>query len=164
MLVSLGSVNVERGARFFDTLKEALGGLPLQVVLVAPPRFGPFPDNFLVCPWVPQPAVLPEVDALVSHGGHNTVAEALSAGKPLVVLPITDDQPTVAQQVVESGCGLRLPFARVRAATLRQAVLRVLDEPRFREAAERQRDAFAAAGGTSRAADLLEAFGRGQAV
>ena len=105
---------------------------------------------------MPQLALLPRVDAVVCHGGHNTVCESLAHGLPLVVAPIRDDQPIVAEQVVEAGAGIRVRFGRLSPAALRDAVTRVLDEPAFREAAERIRGSFAAAGGASAAADALE--------
>lgn len=42
--------------------------------------------------FLPQTAILPLVDLVVSHGGNNTVTEALSFGRPLVVLPLFGDQ------------------------------------------------------------------------
>jgi MGT family glycosyltransferase len=162
VLVSLGSLNVERGGRFFDAVKQALGGMRLQAIVVAPDHFGPFPSNFLVRAWIPQLSLLPKIDAVVSHGGNNSVCETLSHGRPLVVIPITDDQPLVAQQVVDAGCGIRLPFARLRASTFEDAVRRVLQEPQFAGAARRLEVAFREAGGTMGAADLLEAHGRGE--
>ena len=163
VLVSLGTVNTEAGERFYPTALEALGDdgsasppRP-QVILVAPERLvSAPPPNVIARPFVPQLALLPEVHAVVCHGGHNTVCEALAHGLPLVVLPIKDDQPVVAQQVVDSGAGLRLKFGRVRPDELREAVRRVLDEPSFREAAGRIQRSFAAAGGAPRAAELLE--------
>jgi UDP:flavonoid glycosyltransferase YjiC (YdhE family) len=89
------------------------------------------------------------------HGGHNTVCEALANGLPLVVVPIKDDQMIVAQQVVEAGAGVRVRFGRVGARDLRDAVLQVMSEPRFREAAGRVQQFFAAAEDSKAAADLL---------
>lgn len=156
LFVSLGTVNAEAGERFYPVLFEALGGVPeLQVVLVAPERFTA-PPGFVVRSFVPQLALLPHVHAVVCHAGHNTVCEALGLGLPLVVLPIKDDQPVVAQQVAAAGAGIRLRFGRVRPAELREAVLRVLSEPSYREAAARIGESFRAAGGAARAAELLE--------
>jgi MGT family glycosyltransferase len=163
VLVSLGTVNAEAGERFYATVIDALGDdgrasppRP-QVILVAPDRLvSAPPPNVLVRPFVPQLALLPKVDAVVSHGGHNTVCESLAHGLPLVVLPIKDDQPVVAQQVVDAGAGLRLKFGRVRPDELREAVRRVLEEPGFRAAAARIQRSFAAAGGALGAAELLE--------
>lgn len=157
VLVSLGTLNARRGERLFGVVREALGGAPdLQVVLVAPDEFGPFPDNFVQRPFVPQLALLPRMDVVVCHAGHNTVCESLAHGLPLVMTPIKDDQTVVAQQVVEAGAGLRLRFARVRPERLAEAVRTVLDEPRFRAAAERVGESFRRAGGARRAAELLE--------
>ena len=155
VLVSLGTLNPGRGERFFRAVAEALGGQEVQVILVAPGSFGPYPENFIARPWVPQLELLPRVGAVVCHAGHNTVAEALAHSLPLVVLPIKDDQPVVAEQVRAAGVGLRLPFARPRPAALREAVLRVLHEPEFKANAEKVRRSFEEAGGPPRAAGEL---------
>jgi hypothetical protein len=52
--------------------------------------------------------------------------------------------------------GIRLHFARLRAAEMRDAVRAVLGDPAYRNAACRVRDSFAAAGGATAAADHLE--------
>jgi MGT family glycosyltransferase len=161
VFVSLGTVSAERGAPFHATVAQALGGEPLQVILAAPSAHLPEPPaNFIVRERVPQLAILPHVNAVVSHGGHNTVCESLAHGVPLVVTPIRDDQPVVANQVVAAGAGLRLRFGRLGAQALRDAVRRVLDEPTFREAAARVRASFESAGGAREAARLLEELAR----
>jgi len=160
VLASLGTLNAERGQHFFAALAEALGddsaSPALQVICVAPEDLGPFPKNFIVRHRVPQLELLSKVDAVICHGGHNTTTEALSNGLPLIVCPIKDDQPVIAQQVADSGAGLRLSFTRPRAAQLQESVERVLNEPSFREAAEHIRASFEKAGGPARAADHLE--------
>jgi UDP:flavonoid glycosyltransferase YjiC (YdhE family) len=154
VLVSLGTLNGPAGERFLSQALEAVAGLDLQVVVVAEPR--PAPPNVLVLPSVPQLALMPHLDAVVTHGGHNTVCEALAHGLPLVVAPIRDDQPTVAAQVVAAGAGVRLTYSRARAADIRSALESVLDEPEYGLAAELVRESFLAAGGAATAADLLE--------
>jgi MGT family glycosyltransferase len=159
VLVSLGTLNGPGGERFFRAAMEALAGLgaDLQAIVVAPPgTIEAPPPHVLVTDHVPQLALLPHLDAVVSHGGHNTVSETLSHGLPLVVCPIRDDQPIIAQQVVDAGAGERVRFGRVRPADLRAALLAVLDVPSYREAARRVRESFAAAGGADAAADHLE--------
>ncbi len=109
VLVSLGTVNFERGRRFFAAACEALGSLPVQGILVAPAdRCPELPPNVIRRDFVPQVALLDHVDAVVTHAGHNTVCEALAHGLPLVVAPVKDDQPVVAGQVVAAGAGVRL--------------------------------------------------------
>jgi MGT family glycosyltransferase len=157
VLVSLGTVSHDRCGDFYQTCAAALGDGPWQVILVAPDgRLPAPPANFLVRPRVPQLALLPHCRAVICHAGHNTVAEALAHGLPLVVAPIRDDQPVIADQVVRAGAGVRLRFGRLAPAALREAVAHVLDDPAFTAAARRVQASFAAAGGAPAAARLLE--------
>jgi MGT family glycosyltransferase len=155
LLVSLGTLN--HGQRFFATAVEALADLggELQAVIVGPaPEQAP--PHILFAGHVPQLALLPHLSAVVTHGGHNTVCEALAHGLPLVVAPIRDDQPIIAQQVADAGAGVRVRFGRLRAAELRDSIRAVLDNPGYAAAARRIAGSFAAAGGAVTAADHLE--------
>jgi MGT family glycosyltransferase len=157
VLISLGTVNAEAGTRFFAAAVEAAAAAPWRAVLVAPPElFAEVPSNVLVRRFVPQLALLGHVQAVVCHAGHNTVCEALAHGLPLVVAPIRDDQPIVADQVVRAGCGVRVRFGRVRSGEIGEAVATVLGEPAYRDGAARVRASFEAAGGAAAACDRLE--------
>ncbi|MEV7414943.1 nucleotide disphospho-sugar-binding domain-containing protein [Streptomyces sp. NPDC089919] len=159
VLVSLGTLNQEAGSRFYAAVLGAAERLRrrTQFVLAAPAALtGPVPGHLLLRPAVPQLALLPHLDAVVSHGGHNTVCETLAHGLPLAVAPIRDDQPIVAEQVVAAGAGVRLRFGRTRPQDLYEAVTAVLDDPGHRRSARRIQASFAAAGGAAAAADRLE--------
>ncbi|MEU9125986.1 glycosyltransferase [Streptomyces sp. NPDC048506] len=159
VLVSLGTVNREAGARFYPVVLDAAAALAdrVQLILAAPGDLtGTLPPNVLHQEYVPQLQLLPHLDAVLCHGGHNTVCEALAYGLPLVVAPVRDDQPVVARQVTESGAGVRVRFGRAGADELRQALTAVLDDPAHRTAARRIQASFAAAGGAGAAADRLE--------
>ncbi len=157
LLVSLGTLNGPAGQRFFRVVLDAVAelGAELQVVIVATALDG-IPPHVLVTECVPQLALLPHMSAVVSHGGHNTVCESLAHGLPLVVTPIRDDQPIIAQQVADAGAGIRLRFGRLRTEELRDAICAVLGDPSYRRGACLVRDSFAAAGGAVAAADHLE--------
>jgi MGT family glycosyltransferase len=159
VLVSLGTVNQKVGQRFFATAVQAVEPLAdrLQAILVAPPGLIPrSPDHVLVREFVPQLDLLPQLHAVVSHAGHNTVCEALAHSVPLVVAPIRDDQPVIARQVVNARAGVRVHFSRVGATELRNAITTVLDDPSYRAAARRVQTSFTTAGGAAAAADHLE--------
>jgi MGT family glycosyltransferase len=159
VLVSLGTLNAEVGGRFFTAAAEACRDQPWQAVFVAPPELVPDPPpNVVVRTRIPQLAVLARCDAVVSHAGHNTVCESLAAGLPLVVAPIRDDQPVVADQVVNAGAGVRVKFTRVRAEALREVIHHALTDPDLRSAARRIADSFTTAGGAPAAADALESL------
>jgi zeaxanthin glucosyltransferase len=159
VLISVGTLATGLAADFYQRAVAAVAPLraTVQAIIVGPPELVPDPPgNVLVVPSVPMLALLPRVDAVVSHGGMNTVSEALAHGLPLVIAPIRHDQPVVASQVAQAGAGIRVPFSRVRPDQLREALVTVLDDPSYRRAAERIRDSFTAAGGAPAAAARLE--------
>jgi MGT family glycosyltransferase len=161
ILASLGTHSGEAGSRFYRVLLEAVAPMAdhLQVILAAPAAAldpGDIPDHVLVAGRVPQLALLRQVDAVVSHGGLGTVSEALLAGRPLVLAPIRDDQPLVAERVEALGAGIRVRFGRVQAGELAAAIGAVLTGARYRQAAVTAGRSLAAAGGAPAATDQLE--------
>jgi zeaxanthin glucosyltransferase len=159
VLISVGTLATGLAADFYRRAAAAVAPLAdtVQAIITGPPELMPDrPANVLVVPSVPMLALLPRLDAVISHGGMNTVSETLAHGLPLVIAPIRHDQPVVASQVARAGAGIRVPFSRVRPAQLREALVTILDDPSYRQAAERIRDSFAAAGGAPAAAARLE--------
>ncbi|GAA3430764.1 glycosyltransferase [Kutzneria kofuensis] len=152
VLVSLGTANADAGGPFLKAAAEALAGLTDHQGVVVDPTGQLSSDDVLVVQRVPQLALLPRCAVVVCHAGHNTVCEALSHGVPLVVAPIRDDQPIVAQQVVDAGAGVRVRFGRVTAEQLRAAITEALG---YAEGARRIQRSFASAGGTDAAANWL---------
>ncbi len=164
VLVTLGTANVDAGERFLGEAVTALDGLreTVQGIVVDPggllaERPGGIPSSVLVREYVPQLDLLPHLDAVVCHGGHNTVCESLYHGVPLVLAPIRDDQPIVSGQVVDAGAGIRVRFNRVDAPRLAKAIESVLDPSEgYKAAAEAAAGSFRSAGGVTAAADHLE--------
>jgi zeaxanthin glucosyltransferase len=163
VLVTMGTLSAEIAKDFYSRAVAALRPLGdrLQAIVVAPDGAVPNPPpHILAMPQVPLLELMPHLDAVVCHGGMNTVGEALAHGVPLVIAPIRHDQPVTAAQVAEAGAGIRVRFARVTAAQLRTAVTAVLDDTAYRSAARRVEDSFAAAGGVAAAAEHLEQLAR----
>ncbi|OIJ85911.1 glycosyl transferase [Streptomyces sp. MUSC 14] len=161
VLVTLGTANADAGDRFLTECLTALRERAdrVQAVIADPGGVLPVPPgdkDVLAFSSVPQLPLLERMDAVVCHGGHNTVCEALWHGVPLVVAPIRDDQPVIAGQVVDAGAGVRVRFGRVRADRLGAALDTVLTDPAHRTSATRIRAAFRAAGGARTAAAHLE--------
>lgn len=158
ILVSIGTTfDHTYKKEFFQKVIDALGNEPISVVVVSDPAlFEEWPENFIVQERVPQLELLPHLDAVVCHGGHNTVCESLSHGLPLVVIPIAYDQSHVAGRVIQAESGIRLNYRRFKAAHLHNAVWEIIRNPSYKAAASRIQQSFEQSGGATTAANLLE--------
>jgi MGT family glycosyltransferase len=110
--------------------------------------------------FLPQPAILPQVDLVITHGGNNTVTEAFHHGKPMIVLPLFWDQVDNAQRVEETGSGRRLATYDFRDEELTDAIDELLADRRLRRRLEAVSARLKANAGTVRAADLIELVAR----
>jgi UDP:flavonoid glycosyltransferase YjiC (YdhE family) len=106
--------------------------------------------------YLPQTRILPQVDAILTHAGNNTVTECFRFGVPMVALPLFWDQYDNAQRVHELGFGVRLDPYRCTAEELVGAVDRVPGDGRAAAARRTVAERLAANPGTVRAADLIE--------
>jgi len=141
-------------------IANAVGRLPVRAVMTAGPALDldgfEAPANIQVVASAPHSEVLRHAAAAVTHGGHGTVAKALAAGVPLVVMPMGRDQGDNAARVVAHGAGIRLKRT-ASETTIAEAVERVLGEPSFRLAAAGIGDAIRAGAGPTLAVEVIEA-------
>ena len=115
--------------------------------------------------FLPQPAILPQVDLVITHGGNNTVTEAFHHGKPMIVLPLFWDQVDNAQRVDETGFGRRLATYDFRDEELTDAIDELLADTVLAARLTAVSRRLRADSGTIRAADLIERVARtGQPV
>jgi UDP:flavonoid glycosyltransferase YjiC (YdhE family) len=108
--------------------------------------------------FLPQPAILPHVDLVITHGGNNTLTEALHFGKPMVVLPLFWDQYDNAQRLAECGFGVRLAPYDVDGDALRGAVDGLLGDDAVRGHASAAGERIRRNPGPARAAELIAAL------
>ena len=130
--VSFGSFLSVRG----DVLRRAADALRAVGVRAAiatgstpPGELGRLPAGWLIRPYLPQVRLLGSASVAVTHGGNNSVTEAIGSGVPLVVLPFSTDQFAGAAAVEQSGFGVALDPNAATADDIAAAVLRVLDLP-----------------------------------
>ena len=84
------------------------------------------PENVLVYPSVPQLEVLKMADVFVTHGGMNSVSEALAYGVPMVVIPFVSDQPVNARCIEKLGVGKKLEYSDVKQNVLKEMAFSVI--------------------------------------
>lgn len=155
--ISMGTIN-NNCIDFYMACMEAFKGVDATVVMSVGKKvdigtLGPIPRNFIVRSWAPQLTVLKKASAFVSHGGLNSVSEALYFGVPLVVIPQGNDQPMVAQRVSALGAGIQLKMEDITPDLLLHALCSVMEDAAYRQAGSAIGRSFAESGGYRKAAD-----------
>ena len=130
--VSLGSFLSVR-SDVLARVAEALRRLDVRVALASGAttrdELGPVPDSWLVRPVLPQVTVLGRAALAVSHGGNNSVTEALTAGVPLLLLPLSTDQFAGAAALEDAGLGQAVHPNTASPQQIRDAASRLLGLP-----------------------------------
>ncbi len=159
--ISLGTIH-SNCMEFYQQCFEAFSEENYQVVMSVGNKtdlsaLEPLPDNFIIRKYIPQLAVLKKTDVFLSHGGLNSVSEALFYGVPVIAVPMSNDQPAVAKRLKELGAGIELKMEDITPSLLRQTVLEVLSKPEYKIHCNEIRESFKKAGGYRTAAsDILE--------
>jgi MGT family glycosyltransferase len=105
------------------------GGRPLDTL-------PPLPSNARAATYLPYDELLPRTAVYVTNGGYGGVQYALRYGVPIVATGGKEDKPEVGARVAWSGVGQRLRTEQPAPRALRRAILTVLNEPRYRRAAQ----------------------------
>jgi MGT family glycosyltransferase len=146
---------------------EAIGRLPVRGLLSLGGALRAedvhAPANVEVVDYVPHADVLPGTAAVVCHGGLTTVTTALAFGVPLVCIPQGREQPLNAERVEACGVGVSVP-PDADPPAIAEAVRSVLDDPSYREAAQRMAAVIGAEGAGDLAARLVEELLRAERV
>jgi zeaxanthin glucosyltransferase len=158
--VSFGTVQ-NLHLHLVETVAEALAGMDVQVVISAGGSdWSEFkrrlPGDPIVVSYAPQLEILDKATLMVTHAGMNSTLECLSAGVPMVAIPIAYDQAGVSARIEWTGTGVRIPARECETVRLRKAVETVLSQESYRNSARRFQRIIAAADGPSRAADIIE--------
>jgi rhamnosyltransferase subunit B len=100
---------------FFATSLRAVELLGCRAVFVSQfsehlPRN--LPDSVTTCRYAPFGALLPRAAAIVHHGGIGSIAQAMAAGLPQLIMPHGFDQPENASRIVELGIGAQIAQRR----------------------------------------------------
>lgn len=157
--ISLGTV-LNQSIDFYKLCFEALGNTDHTVVMSIGDKvhisdLGEVPTNFIVKSYVPQMDVLTFTKLFITHGGMNSTNEALYYGVPLVVIPLSADQPIIARQVANIGAGVALQMQSLTPGQLRETVEHVLNYPSFQIAVANSSESFQRSGGYRQAVDEI---------
>ena len=151
----------DQSGRIRNTL-DALAAESVRVIASAPNgvEAAAVPSNAVIRRFVPHHLVLAQAAVTVTHAGHGTVTASLAHGVPMVALPNpAADQPFLAATIQRLGAGLALDGGAGPDA-IRTAVMEVLGEPAYANAARTLGIKIAKMPGATGAADQLERLAR----
>jgi zeaxanthin glucosyltransferase len=156
VFMALGS-QIFHQPRMFSTIIKASRGMPWQLVLAMGSLAGvmPVPPDVRVVGYAPQLALLRRARAMISHGGANSVMEALAHGVPLLISPICNDQPHNARFVAEAGAGVACDLATAEPEAVREFLMMLCADGAQRAAARRIARSYREAGGAQRVVDAI---------
>lgn len=157
LVFTLGTTAVNEPGRFYDDSAAAVQELGCRAVLVA----GDTPhapclasETIHVVRYASHRLLFPAAAAVVHQGGIGTLAEALRAGKPMVIAPYAHDQGDNAWRASRIGVARVLPRRRYRAGITRE-LAGVLGDGRMRGAAAIAARKSAGEHGAATAATLI---------
>jgi MGT family glycosyltransferase len=164
LYVSFGSQAWHQPRRY-ERLLRAAAELDVAVFaamgeLAAGYREEPLPPHVRCVPFAAQLEVLPKASLVVTHGGANSVMEALAFGVPLLISPLCNDQPHNLHFVSRAGAGMGIDLERCSDAALVEALRRLIAEGPERDAARRIGQSYRSRNGHEGAAEMtLRAMG-----
>ncbi len=160
IVATLGSVAVLSPGEFFHRTIAALAGRGHRVVLLhglydeGLPKT--LPDGFMACQYAPYSELFPRCRLIVTHGGIGSVAQCLRAGRPMLVVPSSHDQPDNAARAERLGVARWIHQPHYTATRARAAIEALLAEPAYARRAEALGAKLRAEDGLGRAVAVVE--------
>jgi UDP:flavonoid glycosyltransferase YjiC (YdhE family) len=156
IVFALGSSAVWIAGDFWDRALAATRALGRRAILLTgPAALPPLPDTMRAFPYLPYSTVFPRAAVVVHQAGIGTLAQAMRAGRPQLMVPVSFDQPDNARRAAALGMARVVPFRLVTVARLTAELSALLDEPRHASAAASVAASLGGQHGAARAADVL---------
>lgn len=161
VVFTLGSAAVLAAGKFYENSAQAAIRMRRRAVLLIgdDERNRPaaaLPEAICVTKYAPFTALFPRAAMVVHQGGVGTLAQCLRAGKPMVIVPHSHDQPDNARRMKRLGVAqviARDVYAPQRVA---RVVSALLANPMFVERARRAAEQENSEHGVNAACDALE--------
>ncbi|KAF2896467.1 hypothetical protein ILUMI_09708 [Ignelater luminosus] len=91
-------------------------------------------ENVIISKWFPQQDIFrhPNVKLFITQGGLQSIEEAMYNYIPMIGMPFIADQKHNVNILVHKGMGLSLDFATMDKAALKETILEILNNPKYR--------------------------------
>ena len=161
LVFTLGSAAVLDPGDFWQQSAKAARRLGQRAVLLTGKHAGTQAESddlgLFYAGYAPYSLLFPRAAAVVHQGGVGTTAQALRAGKPMLVMPYSHDQPDNARRIEKLGVGRTLLRERYTAERAAAAIAPLLRKPHFAERARKAGAAMSREDGLRVACNALEA-------
>ncbi len=160
--IAVGTVYQASPAFFKECLK-AFAGAEFTVIMsvgrgIDVADLHPIPSNFTVGHYMPQLQILREADLFITHGGMNSISEAVMLETPMIVTPTTLEQSVNALRVEQLQAGIFIAPEDANAVRLSAAAQRIREDGAFTGGVKRIRQSFVEAGGVRAGANAIDHF------
>ena len=158
---SLGTI-FNRTPGVFEAIIEGLRDQDINLIIAVGrgqdlAAFGPQPPNVRIEGYIPHSLLLPHCDAVITHGGFSSVMACIEQGLPMVALPLAGgDQPGNAARSAALGVARVIGPDQRTPPAIREAVLDVLQDPSYRQNAQRLKQGLQSLPALEQAVDLLQ--------
>jgi rhamnosyltransferase subunit B len=161
VVFTLGSAAVLAAGDFYEESARAAMKLGVRAVLLIgdDPRNMPvseLPDAICAAKYAPYSALFSRVALVVHQGGVGTTAQCLRAGRPMLIMPYSHDQPDNARRMRRMGVARVIQRSQYKPFRVARKLREMLAEPEFEEQARHAAEEVAREDGVKSACDALE--------
>ena len=166
VVFTLGSAAVLDAGNFYEESAQAalLAGVRAVLLVGTDARNVPQTQsaNLCVARYAPYSKLFPRASLIVHQGGVGTTAQAMQAGRPMLVMPYSHDQPDNARRMRRLGVAGVIRRENYTAERAARRVRRILGHPRFAERAAEVGEEMRRENGLAHVCDALETLTRQQ--
>ncbi len=161
VVFTLGSAAVLAAGQFYEHSARAAMRLGVRAVLLigTDPRNRPqtaLPESICVAEYAPYSALFPRAALVVHQGGVGTTAQCLRAGKPMLIMPYSHDQPDNARRMRRLKVARSIQKGSYTPARVARKLKAMLAEPSFAQRAKSVAKQLEHEDGVKAACDALE--------
>lgn len=140
LVFTLGSAAVLAAGDFYEQSARVAMQLGSRAVLLigTDPRNRPqaaLPDSICVAEYAPYSVLFPRAALVVHQGGVGTTAQCLRAGKPMLIMPYSHDQPDNARRMRRLGVAMSIKKENYKPAKVMRKLRAMFAKPKYSEQA-----------------------------
>ncbi len=158
---TLGSSAVFASGSFYQESLEAVRRLGTRAVFLVGPEGANalpagLPKEVIALRYAPYSEIFPRSSAIIHQGGVGTTAQAMRAGKPMLIVPFGFDQFDHADRMSRLKLGRSLKLSSYRASRVSIELARLLESADYKAQAAEVAQKISVENGAEAAVDALE--------